>query len=94
MLCTRYGFRSGSLHLHLGLTHRACLVNFQIVYSLFLVPLNLSSTKTIVNPVIISNSFVKGVNHLVAQENASLIIMGTKGATGLNLYSWVAIRRR
>ncbi|CAN5918953.1 hypothetical protein BH24BAC1_BH24BAC1_17490 [soil metagenome] len=34
-------------------------------------------------PVVISNTFVKGVNQLVAQENAGLIIMGTKGATGL-----------
>jgi nucleotide-binding universal stress UspA family protein len=34
-------------------------------------------------PVVISNTFVKGVTQLVAQENAGLIIMGTKGATGL-----------
>lgn len=34
-------------------------------------------------PVVTSNTFVKGVNQLVAQENAGLIIIGTKGATGL-----------
>jgi nucleotide-binding universal stress UspA family protein len=34
-------------------------------------------------PVVNSNPFVTGVVQLVAQENASLIIMGTKGATGL-----------
>lgn len=34
-------------------------------------------------PLVVSNAFVTGINQLVAQENTSLIIMGTKGATGL-----------
>jgi nucleotide-binding universal stress UspA family protein len=34
-------------------------------------------------PLVVLNAFVTGINQLVAQENPSLIIMGTKGATGL-----------